>query len=222
MMNLTPAVKNIIILNVIVFVCTFLLAPAIPGMEELIIKYFSLWKSNLLGIHDPRLMAQIEAAGYGFVPIQLVTWFFTHGGIFHILFNMLWLATLGSAVEFVMGSRRFVEFYLFCGLVGGLMVAFLDPSPIRVVGASGAVFGVMVAFAIHYPRHKLHLFLLPPMEARTFVLGILAISGALVVVDLLQPDSGIGITGGLSHFGHLTGGLAGYLYFQLRKFIPNR
>jgi membrane associated rhomboid family serine protease len=222
--RLTPIVKNIIIINVIVFIFWPLSNLLMGGMGagdgilkdvDLFFKqFFFLWKTDLV-VPNPY-------QGELFKPIQIITYFFTHGGIIHIAFNMLFLASLGPIVEMVMGPKRFLEFYLFCGVVGGILVTLFDPSPAPVVGASGALFGVLVAFALYFPREKLSFFFLPPFESKKLVIGIVAISGALVLADVLAPDSKMSVTGGISHFGHLAGAAAGYLYFQVRKFIPKK
>ena len=155
-----------------------------------------------------------------FHPVQIVTHFFNHSetSLFHILFNMLALASIGPLIEMVLRSQRFLKFYLFCGVAGGLMVAFLDPANAPVVGASGAISGVLVAFAIYFPKQKLSFFFLPGIESRYLVTGIGVISALLVFLDWVGVN--LGAAGMLSHFGHLSGMLAALLFFYAGRYIP--
>jgi membrane associated rhomboid family serine protease len=201
--SLPPVIKNLVIINAIVFVFLFWAS----GNAEFapVLLNFMLCKSDL--IFSRPMFEEMYAYGE-FKPLQLVTHFFSHKEIFHILFNMMALTSLGSGVEYVMGSKRFLEFYLFCGFVGGLIIAFLDPSNNPVLGASGAISGVIVAFAFLFPKEKLSVFFLPPIEARWVATGI----GVLSLVFVL-----IGGGGFISHFGHLAGMVAALIYFGFYK-----
>jgi membrane associated rhomboid family serine protease len=196
--NLPPVVKNLVIINGIIFIFLFWVSSQ-PNMISLM-EYFLLFKSDVL----------IGRGGYSglFQPLQIVTHFFSHQGIFHIAFNMMALVSLGTGVEYVFGSRRFLEFYLFCGVVGGLIIAFFDPSPSPVLGASGAISGVIVAFAFFFPHEKLSVFFLPPIESRWVAIAIGVISLLLVVFQ---------VGGQISHFGHLAGMIAALMYFGIYK-----
>jgi membrane associated rhomboid family serine protease len=120
----------------------------------------------------------------------------------HILFNMYALISFGPLVEHVMGAKRFLSFYLFCGLFGTTVTALFDPSPFPVLGASGALFGVLVAFAYYYPNQRIGIMFLPfQFRVRPFILVICAISALLVIADVV----GMTIGRGISHFGHLAG-----------------
>ncbi|MEM8901600.1 MAG: rhomboid family intramembrane serine protease, partial [Bacteroidota bacterium] len=151
-----------------------------------------------------------------FQPIQLITWAFNHGDFWHILFNMFIFFLIGPAVEHILGTERFLKFYFFCAIFGGLLIALLDPSTIPVLGASGAIYGVMVAFALFFPREKFYFYFLIPVEARWFVTGIGVFSLIMVIRDVL----GLGGGGTISHFGHLAGMVAAFIFFYLGKAIP--
>jgi membrane associated rhomboid family serine protease len=245
--RLTPIVRHLVIINVIVYLGLMLLtSQAGIGIYT---KYFSLHKSNALGVHNvvevngkeillkpgvdpaevetqleqnPELRKQYVMRGQtmdSFQPVQVITYFFSHslGNFLHIVFNMLVLASLGPITESVLGSKRFLRFYLFCGIFAGLTLAFLDPSPAPVVGASTAVSGVLVAFAMFFPRQKLQFFLIPiGFEARWFVLGIGILSAVLTVAQLVNPSIG----GSISHFGHLMGMIGAIVYFYVERLIP--
>ena len=213
--RLTPIVKNLIIVNVAVYIIIhFLLGGAqrsydLEGSAAEFLLLFRLFKLDLVIPHNPSFEEYFQ-------PVQIVTHFFNHGGLMHIFFNMFVLALIGPGVEMVLGSQRFLKFYLFCGVVGGLLITFLDPSPYPVVGASGAIYGVMVAFAMFFPREKFYLYFLFPIEARWFVIAIGAFSAVMVAMDY----AGSSVGGQVSHFGHLAGMVCAVTYFYLRKWVP--
>ncbi len=140
-------------------------------------------------------------------PWRVFTYMFLHsmGSIFHFLFNMLWLWWMGRPVEERLGTRSFLTVYLGAGLMGALVdviVSFAAESTL-VIGASGAVFGVMVAFAMLFPRTPIMLFLLPPIEARFVV-------GGLIALDIIFLNSG----GQVARIVHLGGALGGFLLMR--------
>lgn len=113
-------------------------------------------------------------------PWRMVTYMFLHAGGFHILFNMLWLWWMGQAVESTLGTRNFLFIYLGSGIGGALVnglvaLALGSATALPTIGASGAVFGVMVAFAMLYPTAPIMLLLLPPIQARYVVAGLIAL-----------------------------------------------
>lgn len=201
----TPVVLNLIIINGLIFVLVNLLRFKSPDeLFPLVFHYFELCKSGAFLQRDP-FSCSLEG-------VQIVTYFFTHIDLMHFIFNMLALTVLGKWVEVVWGSRRFLEFYLFSGVVGGLIITFFDPSDNPVIGASVSVSGILVAFAYSFPREKLLIFPFPiPIEARYYAIGF-------AVVSLLLFLSGSG--GRVSHFGHLAGMAAALIYIPLRKFLP--
>ncbi len=134
---------------------------------------------------------------------QLVTYGFLHGGFTHLLFNMFGLYMFGGPLEQVVGPRRFLAYYFVCVIAAGitqLLVGLAATSVYPTVGASGGVFGLLLAYAVYFPRNKLFLIFLPiPIPARIFVV-------IYAVVELT-----LGVTGaqtGVAHFAHL-GGLVG-------------
>lgn len=161
--------------------------------------------------------------GYGFTPVfalswagirrlelwQPVTYMFLHGGFWHLLLNMLGLFFLGPETERALGSRRFVRLYLACGLLGGLGWLLISGQQGICVGASGAVLGILAAFAALFPDRPITLlifFVLPvTMRARTMALGFGLVT---LLMMFSQP-------GHVAHAAHLVGGLAGWLYVAL-------
>jgi membrane associated rhomboid family serine protease len=141
--------------------------------------------------------------GPQFMPWQLLTYAFVHGGLTHLLFNMFGVYMFGSDLERVWGSRRYLTYYLVCALsaaVVQLLVAGLSGGQYPTVGASGAVFGLLLAYAMLFPRRMIMPLFPPiPMRAPVFVV-------VYAGLELL-----LGVTGtaaGVAHFAHL-GGLAG-------------
>ncbi len=202
--RLTPVVKNILFVNVAVFILMM-----VGPIRDSLWQYFALFKTDLFIQHNPRFSGLFQ-------PVQIVTHFFNHGGIMHIFFNMFIFALIGPGVEMVLGSERFLKFYLFCGVVGGILIALLDPSSGPVVGASGAIYGVMVAFALFFPREKFYLYFLVPIEARWLVIGV----GVFSLVMVVRQFMGQPVGGNISHFGHLAGMLAAISFFYLRRWLP--
>lgn len=190
MMPLTGIVKQLLLINVVVFIA----AQLIPAE----------WR-DMLPFSSP-------ATGH-FQPFQIITYMFTHFDVGHIFFNMLSLYFMGPPVEMTLGPKRFLGLYMISGLVG-LAAHFLvyyipflmgsAPDPLfSVLGASGAVFGVTIAFATLYPERELML-LFPPIPIKAWVMALI-----LVGIGLYQGLSGSG--GNIAHFAHLGGALAGFI-----------
>jgi len=141
---------------------------------------------------------------------QFVTYMFVHGGFSHLFFNMFGLYMFGTPVERQLGSREFLLYYLLTGTLSGIFSFFaylIGGVNVVLVGASGAIFSVMFAFAVFYPN------------ARVFVFGILPIKAAMLVIlyaaiELFQQVFSVG--GGVAHLTHLAGFLFAYLYMLLR------
>jgi len=141
---------------------------------------------------------------------QFVTYMFLHGGVWHIFFNMLSLWMFGSEVERRLGSRRFCVLYFGSGFLGAvfhfLSMLYLGSS-IPMIGASGGVFGVLIAFAM-YCGDAMVLFFFFPMKARTMAI-------AFVIINLVNGISELkGAASNVAHFAHLGGALFGFLYIR--------
>ncbi|MBP6445881.1 MAG: rhomboid family intramembrane serine protease [Saprospiraceae bacterium] len=155
MMSMTDVVKNLLIINVIIFFAVNFLIP-IPNIQQ----YFVLYRPFTLG----------------FEPVQIVTHMFSHANIPHLFFNMLGLYMFGSMVEATLGPKRFLILYLTSGLAASALQMLLSPSPI--LGASGAVFGITTAFATMFPNTQLML-LFPPIPMKAKYMAILFIGVGL-------------------------------------------
>lgn len=200
--RLTPMVRKLIIINSVIFLIQILFSlglrstsPSIQPASQLL-QFFALWPNEIL--HT------------GFV-WQLFTYMFLHGSIMHILFNMLALWMFGSELEEEWGSTEFLRYYLVSGVGAGVMI-FLIPLLLQqqtgpTVGASGALFALLLAYAVYWPERRLLFMLVFPIKVKYFVL----IFGAIAFF-LTLTSSGMG---GISHVGHLGGLISGYLYLTL-------
>ena len=198
-----PAVvKNLLILNGLVF-----LAQVVPTTNEFLTLWFALWP-----LDSPELIR--TSAGIqqlpGFMPWQLVSYAFLHGNFGHLFFNMFALWMFGMQVENTWGSRRFALFYFVCVVGAGLLqlaVLSLEGGPaVPTVGASGGVFGILLAFGMMFPDTYIMLLIPPiPLKAKYFVIGY----GALTLFAGLT-----GAQSGVAHFAHLGGMIFGFVLIQ--------
>ena len=151
----------------------------------------------------------------GFEPWQLVTYSFLHGGVSHIFFNMFAIYSFGSALEQFFGTRYYVTLYFVSVVTAGvaqLAVSALMASPYPTLGASGGVFGLLLAYGMYFPRNRIVMLFLPiPLQAWVVVLGY-------GVLELF-----LGVTGtqaGVAHFAHLGGMLGAFVMIQWRRGKP--
>lgn len=147
---------------------------------------------------------------------QPVTYLFVHGGWRHIIFNMIALFFFGIPVEKTVGSKEFLLFYFVCGILDGLlcMVVYrFFGTNILLIGASGAIYAVLLAYAVIFPRNVIYIWGILPVQAPLLVLVYAAI-------EFMSQFMG---RGGISHIAHLSGLLLAWLYFVIRMGIhPNR
>jgi membrane associated rhomboid family serine protease len=144
---------------------------------------------------------------------QLFTYMFVHGSFNHLLFNMLSLFIFGSMVEKRIGSKEFLLFYLLTGLFGGIasfVSYYLAGTNVILVGASGAIYGVMLMFAVFYPYSVIFVFGFIPVRAPILVI-------LYAIIELSSHVFGRG--GNVAHLTHLSGLVFGYLYCRIRMRI---
>ena len=192
-----PVTTALIVANVAVF----LLQSIAPGL----VAPFALWPLAASGLN----------AGVAFAPWQLLTYAFLHGNLMHLAFNMFALYMFGSAVERVFGGRRYLAFYGVCVLsaaVAQLIVAAVTGLIYPTVGASGGIFGILLAYGMYFPNNRVMLLFPPiPMPARVFV----------VVYALIELFLGVtGTQEGVAHFAHLGGMLFGWLLIRYWRGQP--
>ena len=180
--GLTPAIKKLMIIMGAVFLLQMVVSQWINfylGLVPILVwkKYF-LW--------------------------QLFTYIFLHGGISHLLFNLLALWMFGGELESYWGSRKFFQYFLFCGIGAGICtVAFSPYQFIPVIGASGAIYGILLAYGWLFPNRLIYIYFLFPIPAKYMVI----IYG---LIELFSSMEGTG--GGIAHLTHLGGLLFGLLY----------
>lgn len=180
----TPWVKRLLIANAAVFVVTLAFSGLVP----------------YLGLTPARLLTQ---------PWTLVTYMFVHGGFFHLLFNMLGLFFFGPPLEERWGSSEFVKFYLLTGL-GGALLSLVFPHQM-IVGASAAVYGVMVAFAMYWPDNPIYIYGIFPVKAKWLVAFLVGMSVFYAAT---------GGQAGVAHLAHLGGAMAAFGYLK-SSFAPS-
>jgi membrane associated rhomboid family serine protease len=188
MYNLPPITQNLIIANVLAFLLEL-------TFGDTMLSAFALWPF-----------------GSQFMPWQMVTYAFLHGSVTHLLFNMFAIYMFGGDIERVWGGKRYLTYYLVCvvsAALAQLLVTSATGAYYPTMGASGGVFGLLLAFARYFPQRQIMLLIPPiPLPARVFVV----LYGALELV--------LGVTGtqaGVAHFAHLGGLVGGFLLLRYWK-----
>ena len=211
---LPVVVKNLLIINGIMF------------LADVVLARFGIDLNSILGLHF--FLAS------GFRPYQLLTYMFMHGNFSHLFFNMFALWMFGNTLENIWGTRRFLMYYLLCGLGAGLMqegVQYIEYvtqlsqyqnvnigtgvipmseylNYLTTVGASGAIYGLLLAFGMMFPNSLIYLYFVMPIKAKWFVIGY-------AVIELL---TGIFSSGDqVAHFAHLGGMLVGLIIILVWK-----
>ena len=178
--RLTPLVKRLLIANTVVFILTWIVG------RSFVFNWFSFQPSEVL-----------------FRPWGAVTYMFLHGDVWHLFMNMLVLFFFGPPLESKWGSREFIKYYMICGL-GGVALSFFFVS-YSIIGASAAVYGIMLAFAMTWPEAPIYVWGIFPVKAKWLV--------AFLFVVTFSSAFG-GAAGGVAHFAHLGGFITGFLYLK--------
>jgi membrane associated rhomboid family serine protease len=185
-----PGVKHLLIINGL-----FAFAQTTPLVSSLLDTYLVLYPMS---------------SGL-FYPWQLVSYMFLHGGFGHLFFNLFALWMFGQQIEHVWGTRRFVSYYLLSGVGAAFIHLLVSGSP--VLGASGGVFGILLAYGMMFPNRRILLLIPPvPIPAKFFVAGY----GVLELLNGLSASYS-----GVAHFAHLGGMLAGFLLIRYWR-LPTR
>lgn len=163
---------------------------------------------TLLKATDVQSALGFETKNLGHQWWTIGTYMFVHGGFWHLALNMYTLWLFGPRVEWKWGGREFLTFYLFCGLGGWFAHLAFVPGDSLLIGASAAVFGVMLAYATLWPNEQLFLFGVIPTTVRWLVVFV----GALNIVEGLSIE---GPAGGVAYFAHVGGFAAGWLYLRM-------
>jgi len=197
-----PVIKGLLITNTTIFIVMW---------------FFSAFHFNGISLHMAlTTIFGLMPFGQGFYPWQLITYQFIHADFWHLFFNMvfgLWM--FGMEVEHIWGSKKFLIYYLSCGVAAGLSQLILspifEPALGPTIGASGAIYGVMIAFAAMFPDRYIFLYFLIPVKVKYFVI-ILIVFGVMSV----------GGQGNIANLAHLGGAVAGYLYILYDRRQLNR
>jgi membrane associated rhomboid family serine protease len=188
--SIPPVTRALLFSNAAIFVLQLLMDPAL-------VRHFALW---------PPASGQYPGAP-GFEIWQLVTYGFLHGGLTHLFFNMFALYMFGGEIERLFGSRRFATYYLVCVIGAAIaqlvVISNVSGPPVPTLGASGGVFGLLLAFGMAFPQRRIMLLFPPiPMPAWVFV----------TLYGLLELYLGVTGSGqGVAHFAHLGGMVAGFV-----------
>lgn len=178
---LPTAVKHLLIINIIAY------------LASIILVRYGINLNNLLGLWS--------LSTGNFHIWQPLTYMFMHGSFDHVFFNMFSLWMFGYVLENYWGTRRFLFYYLACGIGAGL-IHMLLPGIHLTVGASAAVYGILLAFGMMFPNERIYLYFLVPIKTKWFIIG-------MIVIELFE---GIFRSyDGIAHFAHLAGMLIGFL-----------
>ena len=184
-----PVVQNLIIANCVIYLAVTL----IPAVNHFCAEYLQLWWTNMFNAPE-------------FHSYQFVTYMFLHAGFGHLFSNMFALWMFGRTLEYELGSKRFLIYYMVCGVGAALIqigVASLFSENLTLLGASGAVMGLLLAFGVMHPNNMIYIIPLPfPIKAKWFVLGY-------AVLEVVLGWSGAHT--GVAHFAHVGGMLWGLL-----------
>jgi membrane associated rhomboid family serine protease len=191
--NFPQGVKWLLIVNTAVFVLSYLAAGT--SLLETAFRWLALRPDYVI---------------HRFAIWQLGTYLVLHGGVMHLLFNMLTLWMFGVTLERDWGTRRFLKYYFLCGIGAGfcdvLVNAILGNWNTSTIGASGAIYGVLLAFGVLYPESTILFLFIFPIQAKFFVM----IYGAMALLGAMNVNSGV------SNVAHLGGMIFGLLYLKVR------
>lgn len=186
----TSVVKILIIINTFVFLSFLLVGSQMnPGLG---LSYRNLMIA-LLGI-DPQNVI------HHYTFWQLITYLFVHEAFYHYLFNMLGLWWFGSDVERALGSRAFLKYYFFTGIGAGLVSVFMG---VPTIGASGSIYGLLLAYGLLFPNRVLYLYFVIPIKAKYCVM----------LFGLIELFALMGVSSNINHYAHLAGIFFGMLWF---------
>ena len=198
---LTPMVKKLLIINGVIFLIQRLLDAIMPASSFIEIN-FGL--SHIGLFHEFKIW-------------QILTYMFLHGSLLHIIFNLLALWMFAGELEQIWGSRAFLRYYLYCGVGAGLFISAMNfflfsktmANPVT-IGASGAIYGILLAYGMTWPNREVYLYFLIPVKIKYLVIGF----------GLIEFFGTLGTAtqgGGISHIGHLGGLLSGLVIYKFKS-----
>jgi rhomboid family protein len=194
---LTDGVKILLIWNGIMFL-----------LQHFVLAKFQIHIDGIGHLHMSQFLGIVPVLviKHGYI-WQVVSYMFLHGGFTHILFNMFALWMFGSDLERLWGTRRFLIYFFFTGVGAGILNVLVTPnSTIAIVGASGAIYGLLLAFAYYFPERKIYVYFLFPVPVRIFVV----VFGGIELIMSITSSSG----GGVAHLVHLGGLIFGWIFIK--------
>ncbi len=187
---LPPVTKVILLLNVVIFLLDLF-------TRHIIMQFLALYSINT----------------GAFQPYQIVSHMFLHGGFGHIFFNMFALFMFGRVLESVLGGKKFFLLYFLSGIGAAILqlfIYYLQDAPAMMIGASGAVFGILIAFAMMFPNVELMIIFLPiPIKAK-YLIPIYAVLELFFGIANFSGDN-------IAHFAHLGGAVVGFILIKIWK-----
>jgi membrane associated rhomboid family serine protease len=195
-----PVIKYLLITNIAIFILQYFIFAGFKVGGIRISDYFMYYFA----------LNPIGSELFPFYPWQLLTYLFMHGGFWHLFLNMLALWMFGMELENIWGSKKFLLYYLMCGVGAGLANILVTPlftnQLLPTVGASGSVYGILVAFGMLFPNREIFLYFLFPIKAKYFV-----------IIYMLIELFSVGSNSGIAHAAHLGGGLVGFIYLLITR-----
>jgi membrane associated rhomboid family serine protease len=190
---------------------SFFGVPIAPVTRNLLIANVASFVLQVLFLNrflDYVALVPAYALGKGMI-WQFITYMFLHGGFFHLFFNMFLLWMFGSEIERYWGSSEFLKYYFVTGIGGGILSCVFSPgSFVPIVGASGAIFGLLLAYGLAFPDRQIYLYFLFPIRAKYLVM----ILGGIELLAVATPGGD-----GIARFAHLGGLLFGYIYIKKER-----
>ncbi|MCL2025200.1 MAG: rhomboid family intramembrane serine protease [Leptospirales bacterium] len=200
---ITPVVKRLLIINGTIFLAQLILGSYSMAINGTIQQFFGL---SLKVFNEFKIW-------------QLFTYMFLHGGWLHILFNLLTLWMFAGSLEERWGSKLFLKYYIYCGVGAGLFITAMNyytENPLPTIGASGALYGILLAYGMTWPNREVLLYFLIPVKIKYLVV----LFGLIEFFGTINPSGS-----GISHIGHLGGLISGFIllkFFKLRQRSSNR
>jgi membrane associated rhomboid family serine protease len=198
--RITPGIKILLVANVAMFILQYFTGESLTAA---------------LGVTPVKVLKDLSVH-------QVFTYMFLHGGLFHLLINMFILWMFGTEIEMTWGTKQFFKYYFLTGVAGGIFTVMFQPNlAIPTIGASGAVYGILVAYGVMFPNRTIYLYFLIPMKVKWAVIFFVGIAFL----------GSLGSTGdGIGHLAHLGGAAVGFIYLKLdwrlrnffRLFSPKR
>ena len=214
--------KNVPFINFIFIIANIVVYIYQPASEQMIRSFY-----NTYGLIPNNFMQALQGDWQQSLSIlqPLFTSLFVHGGFMHLAGNMLFLWVFGDNIEYAVGHINYIFFYIFCGIAATLTQVFIEPnSIIPIVGASGAISGVMGAYVLKYPKNQVTTIFIIFIFIKIIKMPAIYLLGFWFLFQVLQGYFSLGqeTLGGVAWFAHIGGFLSGIIFVNIFKKRPNR